>query len=81
MNKEFKIKYKVWLARKQEYIENIFVSPWGFLLENEPYNGLVNVDDENHFYIIQSTCLFDRNGKEIYEGDVIEFKYHVGDLA
>ncbi|HFU4454414.1 TPA: YopX family protein [Streptococcus suis] len=54
--------------------EEVFVSDGNIYLDDDDFDELTQ---NNDVILMQSTGLFDKNGKEVFEGDVVKLRYTI----
>jgi hypothetical protein len=67
-------KFRAWDSVKKKFVEHFFITDNGLICNMEKptsgYNSPIPIE-KSELILMQSTGLKDKNGKEIFEGDVI----------
>ena len=67
-------RFRAWDKRFSEFVEDFFVSEDGKIYKKSTDTGYgiaISRETSDKIILMQSTCLFDKNNKEIFEGDIV----------
>lgn len=68
-------KFRAWDSIKKKFVEHFFITDNGLICNMERptsgYNSPVPIE-KSELILMQSTGLHDKNGKEIFEGDILK---------
>lgn len=68
-------KFRAWDSVKKKFVEHFFITDNGLICNMEKptssYNSPVPIE-KSELILMQSTDLKDKNGKEIFEGDILK---------